>query len=480
MKHFISHPIFSLIISAALLGSQNSLSLSRAAERGSATTQPPSTGLVSRWTHSAMPTTSSWDLGGQFRVRYEAKRNAGAFPSRDFLKGLDNSNDFYLFRTKAHLGWSPEEWFSAFAEGRDAHALSDARAIPETDAFDLHQAFLRFSGSKEFPLSLKIGRQELPYGNQRYVGISDWSNFTRAFDAAKLRLENELLWLDAFTGRPVLPRDGHWNVVNDYDWFSGIYASTPKLAPWQETEFFVLARNVGAGSPTAITPTFGGPEPRDIYTVGSRWESLPGQLGNWDYLFEAAGQFGSVYASGSRLEHRAFAINVTAGYTWNDSPATPRLAIGYDFGSGDSDPNDENNETFELLFGRNHQLYGLMDLFGLRNMHIPRLSSSIKPGKDLTVSLDWMGFWMANTADFLYPESGPGRNGNGYGRHRDFNAYVGNELEVVVNWRVASWGQLQAGYGHFFAGEYIRQSAAAGGRKDEDADWVYVQAMFSF
>ena len=158
----------------------------------------------------------------------------------------------------------------------------------------------------------------------------------------------------------------------------------------------------------------------------------------------------------------------------------PRVAAGYDFGSGDHSPTDGRNETFEPLFGTNHRLYGLMDLFGLRNMHIPRAGASIKPVKALTVSLDWLGFWLVDTADSLYPESGPARNQNGYGRNPSFDSYVGSEFDFVTNWRVASWGNLQAGYGHFFVGEYIRQSAANGGRGTEDADWVYLQATLSF
>ena len=480
MKSHITRYILSLAIGGILFGNPCAPFLCQAADQGSAPAKPPSAGLVNDWLRREAPAASAWDLGGQFRVRYEVKENAGSFPNRDFLSGLDNSNEYFLFRTKAHLGWSPVGWFNAFVQGRDAQAVSDNRPVTETDTFDLHQAFLRFGDPKQFPLSLKVGRQELLYGDERFAGISDWSNFGRSFDAVKLRFENELFWADAFTGRLVLARDDHFNVANDYDWFSGVYASTRKLAPWQDTDLFFLARNVEAHSPTAITPTLGGPGPRDIYTVGTRWKSVPDKLGNWDYAFEAVGQFGGINSSGARLDHQAFAVNATGGYTWKSASGAPRLALGYDFGSGDGNPRDGKNETFEPLFGTNHRLYGLMDVFGSRNMHIPRLSGSIKPAQDMTVTLDWLGFWMADTADFLYPEAGAGRSQNGYGRNPGFSSAVGHELDLVLNWRAASWGQLQAGYGHFFAGQYIRQSAAAGGRSTDDADWVYLQTTFSF
>ena len=441
--------------------------------------KPASAGLVNDWLRRESPAASAWDLGGQFRVRYEVKEDGGSFPNRDFITGLDNSNDYLLLRTKLHLGWTPSSWVTAYVEGRDARDEGDERAVPEADAFDLHQAWLRLGDPKKFPLSLKIGRQELLYGDERYVGISDWSNTGRSFDAAKLRVENEALWVEAFSGRVVLPRDRHHNIPNDYDWFSGLYASTGKLMPWQQTELFFISRNISDGSPAAVAPGAGGSGPRDIYTAGTRWKSSP-SLGNWDYTFEAAGQFGSINQAGARLEHQAFAVNGSGGYTWKKAFGSPRASIGYDFGTGDSDPTDEKNETFEMLLGTNHRLYGLMDLMGMRNMHIPRAGLSLKPARDITVSLDWLGFWLADTSDFFYPESGAGRSQNGYGRNPGFSAYVGNELDLLVTWRMAAWGQAQAGYGHFFSGDYIRASAAAGGRPDEDADWLYLQMVFNF
>ncbi|GEM_PF-2471340 len=87
-----------------------------------------------------------------------------------------------------------------------------------------------------------------------------------------------------------------------------------------------------------------------------------------------------------------------------------------------------------------------MDIFGLRNMHIPRVGASFTPVKDVSLSVEWLGFWLAQTTDFLYPETGPGRNRNGYGRNPGFNSSVGNEIDLLLTWQAASWGQLQSGY----------------------------------
>lgn len=441
------------------------------------TNTKPSAGIINDVLRKEFPATSALDIGGQFRLRYEAKDNAGSFPNRDFAQALDSSNDYLLFRTKVHLGWSPTKWFTSYVEGRDAHDAGDNRTVPETDRFDLYQAYLRIGDAEKFPLSLKVGRQELIYGDQHYIGNSDWTNLGRSFDSVKLRFENKVFWLDAFTGHVVLAQDGRFNNANHSDWFSGLYASTLRLASWQDTDLFFLASNVGADSPRQ-----GGQMPRYVYMIGTRWKTVPGKLGKWDYVFEAAGQFGSIPQSGRRLDHRAYAVNVTGGRTWKDAFGTPRLGAGYDFGSGDSNPADNRNGTFQMFFGTVHRFFGNMDLMGVRNMHIPRFEASLNPSKKVTVSAELLGFWLANTADYLYPESGTGRSQNGYGRHPSFGSHVGQEMDLLLDWRTATWGLVRAGYGHFFVSDYIRQSINSVPANDGavGADWFYLQLSFNF
>lgn len=437
------------------------------------------------WLRRESEASKAWDVGGQFRVRYEVKENAGSFPNRDFVSALDNDNDYLLERLRYHVGWTPASWCVAYAEGRNSFEQWDRRTpSPDLDGFNLRQAYLSLGNPEQFPVVAKVGRQELLYGEERFVGIGDWSNAGRTFDAAKLRSEGLGWWVDAFAGRVVVPDNGQFAVANDYDWLMGLYGSTKSLLPWQEMQFYALSRNTAPGAPNAIaqgipgTPTTA----RDIYTVGTRWVSLPGKLGGWDYSFEAAGQFGSINQANVRRDQESFGIFASGGHTWKTAWASPRLGVGYEFGSGDSDPNDGKNQTFENLFGTNHRFYGAMDLFCQRNMQIPRLVGSLKPAANLNVSTEVLFFWLADTHDLLYPESGSGRNQNGYGRHPGFDRFVGTEFDFVATYAFKKFADLQLGYGHFFVGEYIKQSvgsvAANGGAVD--ADWFYVQARLNF
>lgn len=473
-----------------------------AAGNGSAQ-QPPasppapqaSAGVINDWLRAQDDSWKALDLGGQFRTRLEYRDHLaipgvpGAIDFRDH--GAPDENSYWLFRTKLHMGFKPTDWAGVYVEGRDSFSSSDLRDPElETDRLDLHQAYLALGDAKRFPLTAKVGRQELAYGDERLVGAFDWNNIGRVFDAAKVRYETPEVWVDAFAGRVVIPRDRHFNEPNDYDWFWGLYGSSQKLVTWQETQLYFLGRNASEDSPRAFTGGLVGlASPRDIYTVGTRMKSLPGTLHGWDYSFEAAGQFGSFQAGQGtrRLEHEAYALHAGGGYIFARCPAKPRLGVEYNFASGDSNPTDGEHGTFENLFPTNHKFYGFMDVLSWQNMHNVRLNAAVKPLTGLNVTLDYHLFWLADTADYFYMVNGAPRStgaapgsGTGYNLNPGYDSFVGSELDLVATYALKNWANLQAGYGHFFTGDYVEQSLGAPTHGSSDADWVYVQVAINF
>lgn len=450
---------------------------------------PPSAGLLNDWLREQAPAWEQVDLGGQLRIREQARENAGAFPNEDFIRntGTKSKSDAYLLlRETGHIGYTPVSWLTFFAEGRNSTASNDGRAPdPDLDRFDLHQGYVQLGDLKEYPLQLKVGRQEQKYGDQRWIGVSDWSNVGRMFDAAKVRFGKDLTWVDAFVSHPVYVDDDHFDRWNQHEYFSGLYASSKELVPWQETQLYLLSYNVGAGSPSIVVPTATGPSARDVYTLGTLCKSLPGALNGWDYSAELAMQMGSLTTNatqGDRLDLKAYGAFLRAGYTCEQVWGKPRLGLGFDYGSGDDNAKDGKVGTLQNMFGSSHGIEGLMDLFGMRNMEIPRVAASLEPAKNLKLTADYLLFWLADTNDSLYSNPGSVRNQNGYGIHPGNSAYVGSELDLVANYSACAWLNLQLGYGHFFVGDYIKESIATvpanGGTVD--SDWVYAQATVNF
>lgn len=460
-------------------------------------TNAPSAGLLNDWLRQQSEGFNPWDLGGQFRARLEHKEYMaapGQAGSIDFREnGREPYNTYLLIRQQVHLGYN-SQWAGVFLEGEESSSTSDRRNPNlESDLFDLHQGFVRLGDPDQFPLTAKVGRQVMAYGDHRLIGDFDWNNIGRSFDAVKLRYATEDLWVDAFASHVVIPRDNHFDVSDNYDYFSGLYASSTLPVPWQESQLYFLARNVGVNAPNfqaAAQVTL--PTPRDIYTVGTRWKSLPGRLSGWDYTLEADYQFGR-YAGvtgaapnaipGPSKTQDAWAAHLDGGYTWENTFGTPRAGLEVNYASGG---NGKEHHTFDTLFPTTHMYAGIMDLYCWQNVMDARVNLSIKPLPKLTATASYRGVWLANTSDSFYlanfaPRTGGTVGGhNGYAVNPGYGNFVGTELDLVLTYNVTKFAQVQGGFGHFFAGDYIRDSLSAPGFGSTDANYLYLQTKINF
>jgi hypothetical protein len=460
------------------------------AQTNSATTAvppAPSPGLLDDWLRQQSTDFSSWDIGGQVRARYEDKAYFAVpnLKKADFQHTGDYGNAYELMRERLHLGWMPWEWVEVYGELQDSTSFNDDRQpSPDNDHYTLRQAFASLGNPQDFPLMAKVGRQELIYGDQRLIGVADWLNFGRTYDAAKMRYQTSNLWVDAFVSQPVLPDLHGFDTSDSHDKLSGIYASTRTLIPVQESQLYFLARNTDSHPAYEVAEKpvqYPLASPRDIYTIGARVRSLPGALDGWDYAGEAAYQFGRFEPSTTTpsLTQSAFAVHAVAGYTWTQTALTPRLGVEYNYGSGDSNPKDGNHGTFDNLFPSQHGLYGIMDFFSLQNIHDLHLASSIKLFHPLTVNLDAHAFWLASTDDYFYQANGAPRTTGGYGIHLGYGSFVGSELDFTATLAMTAYASVQAGCAHFFAGDYVKDSLGAHGGA-ADAGYIYAQLTFNF
>ena len=473
----------------------------------------PFPGFLNEYLRASDPYMASWDIAANYRLRFEDKLGAGttdAGSNWDFSKRAvdDNNNRYLLSRLLPRIGYTGK-WFSATVEGRSSYSFGDERynataagkALTENDGgVDLHQAFVLIGNHKEFPFSLKIGRQELNYGDQRMVGAFRWNNIARTFDAVKLRYQNAFLGVDVFTGGVVYTNSNNLNRSNSQDHFSGAYFNFPTLLKNEISEAYFYARNVERGIATdnwtGVPAPFRFPGAQDVYTAGLRLKSKPNAYGPYDYGVEAMYQFGNRTAvfpattvtaalAAPRLDHQAYALVAQAGYTWTKQALSPRLALIYSFGSGDKDSTDLKSGTFQNLFPTNHLFYGYMDLSSLQNLHDIRVAYTLKPTATSMIALEAHSHFLDRTTDFWYNVAGVPRNvtaaavgsGGSYRINPSYGKHIGNELDLVTGWTVRPYVQVEASACHYFRGDYIKQSLATVGSKD--ANYCYVQLTFN-
>lgn len=92
------------------------------------------------------------------------------------------------------------------------------------------------------------------------------------------------------------------------------------------------------------------------------------QDNQFDFDLEYAHQSGSVHATASALDttsldHTAEMAHAETGFSFN-APWSPRLALQYDFASGDRSPTEGDNQRFDPLFGDRAFEFGPTSIFG--------------------------------------------------------------------------------------------------------------------
>ncbi len=474
---------------------------------------PPFPGLINTKLRAGDPDMKAWDIAVNVRMRYDDKDGAGttdAGSNWDFSERPvdDNENSYGLLRIMPRVGYNSKA-FSFLVEGRSSYTYGDERYnatapghnLPEDDGpLDIYQAYVLFGNTKDLPFSMKIGRQELVYGDQRIVGHARWLNVPRTFDAIKVRYENSFVGLDLFTSSLVYVEDDRLNKSNLQDLFSGAYANFPAISKNDIVEAYFYNRHVSRGiitddwSQIAAPNRF--PAPQNLQTIGVRLKSKPGTHGAWDYGLEAMYQFGdrtnvfpgttvAAALAAPRLDQAAYAVIGQLTYSWPKTPWQPRLTVYGSIASGDNNATDTKSQTFQQLFPSNHLLYGMMDLTGLQNAKDLRFSLSAKPKSNITLTLETNFQWLESSTDFWYNAAGVPRNfvgaavgsGGGYRINPSYSSDLGHEVDFIGSWTIVPAAVVEVGLGHYFRGDYIKESLHTVGSKD--ASYVYLQLTMS-
>jgi hypothetical protein len=382
-------------------------------------------------------------LSGQVRHRSEADyRNPSSIPV------------LHLLRTRLNVAFQPVADVTAFVQVQDARTFGSENPAAgqgtldgRAPALDLHQAYFAVSNLFDTPFGIRIGRQELAYGNQRLIGNVAWSNFGRAFDAGVASYRGTRLQADAFAARLVDDR-----TVNASQNIFGLYG-TWKIRTSSLDIFALLDNNTAsiAAGPAA------GRAALERYTAGVRWF---GTTARFDYELEGAYQSGH-QANGDEERALIEAYLLHAAASVRTGPV--RLGALYTILSGDGDPDDGRSEAFNTLFATNHKFYGYLDLFPFNaamrpgGLHNASLQGSIQVTGALNVALDLHHFALAEP---LSPDGGKA---------------LGQEADLTVNFRYNQHFGIVGGASVFFASD---TAEAVLGKPV--SSWLYLSTTVDF
>jgi len=225
-------------------------------------------------------------LGGELRVRgvtVDNKEGAATY----------TSGGFFEQRTRINVDASVDENAKVFVQVQDSRkwgseastidtGLSTTCTIPDTGGtctdtkgVDLSQGYVEIGKLFGQPLSVRLGRQAMAYGEHRLIGALEWSNNARRFDALKFTYKHDAVDVDVFTAK--LSETG--GVFGDDSNLNGLYASL-KVVPKNAVDVYLLNKTIGASD-------------TNFHTIGARVKGAVAEV-NVDYNADVAIQTGDV------------------------------------------------------------------------------------------------------------------------------------------------------------------------------------------
>lgn len=350
---------------------------------------------------------------------------------------------------------------------------------------DFLQAYLAFAQRNFLDSGIGteviLGRQTLNFGSRRLVARNVFRNTINAFTGARLRFQDNGKWqFNGFVTMPVgrypnerpelLDGRHEWDKELYKTWFSGGFLEIYDTGWKTNAEFYLYHLSEGDQNDNATRN-------RRLFTPGLRWYRKAAK-GEFDFELETAGQFGTVRATnqtgdGHDLDHTAWFQHVSVGYTV-DMPWSPRLALHYDYASGDSDPSDDKGERFDTLFGARRFEYSPTGIYGVvarGNLNSPGYRLNISPRDDLQAFFSHRFFWLAESRD-SWTAAGLRDTSGASGD------YLGHQVELSTRWNVNSSLNLETGWTHLFKGGFARDAPNA--PDSRDVDYFYVQSLFRF
>lgn len=399
----------------------------------------------------------SLTLAGEARSVYEA------YDNYNWGVGAQDGNGYLLqrFMGSADARVSPRvrifvEFRSALAEGR----IGGPRPSQDRDTLDVSQLFVGWRlgrGARPPGLELKVGRQELNYGEGSLLAIREL-NVRRTFDGVKAVARAGAWQVDLLAFRPARISTG---VMDDgFDTSQALWGvwAMRRLAPrpfWTRVDLFYL----GLGRDSARYQQGSASEQR--HTLGVNLHARRGRMATFTEVDAQFGQFGA-----GRIRAWKYAQRVS--WSWPLARLRPLLQVQGAVSSGDRDASSGDLQTFHPLFPKG-LYYGRVDSSGSLNAIVvhPEITLALSPR--VSINASHFSFWRQSTRDGLYSQ--PGfllRSGA-----ETHDRHVGGLQDVSVRWQVDRHTTVELTGAVYEPGDFLREGSAGRLMRYASVKWHY-------
>ncbi len=384
---------------------------------------------------------------------------------------------FYtLTRARGTMELLPASWLRLQLQFQDTHALGlplrDV-AANQRDQFDFFQTYADFKYKQS---NLFVGRQILRFGDERVVGPSDWTNNSRTWDGADLRIgdKNRVdIWTTSVVQTPQTSLDKHGAGLTFHGIVGQLTLGQKDTTSSGKQSSGMTGQNSGThpaeGSVKALPNTIQ-INPFFLVRTNPRVRSLQSRFGaesefTFGSYFQAALPHGFQASGTGDLQRGSFSNDsihsgagvIRGGWVSRRTPWRPHVEGEYDYATGNTRRNLSRISTYDQQYPSNHNAFGLVDLFGFQNIKQDRLNLSAtpigKPDSNLQALFQVGSLHLATVRDAVYNSGGgtlqaaPTR---GFRSDR-----LGTEFDASAKYIWRQTYVANIGIGHFFPGQVM-------------------------
>lgn len=397
---------------------------------------------------------AQFQLSAEYRPRTEYRHGYKAMFTND-----DKTAFFTSQRTRLNAAYSLDKLKFGLSI-QDVRVWGDVTQQSSTsNQLMLYQGWAEYMFTKQ--LSMKIGRQELKYDDERILGNVDWVPQGRTHDLLLFKYEkNFKLHLGmAFNQESEKLKGTEYNISGNY--------KTMQFA-WYNRKFksfglsLLFLNNGLQNKSAAATPVY---KTSFSQTFGTRLTYDKNSISWYGATYYTTGK--DITLRDLSAYYLTLGLNAKLDENWMGG-------LGWELLSGTSQKEKKENvnytnRSFTPLYGTNHKFNGYMDYFYvgnyLNNAGLNDIYANISYKKNkFNATITPHLFYTAN--DVLNPSA----NGQLMGKS------LGTEIDLVAGYKLAENVQISCGYSQMFGTETLK--ALTGGDPSVSNNWAWVMISF--
>ncbi len=340
--------------------------------------------------------------------------------------------------------------------------MDSGTASSNNQNIDLDLAYVAMKEFLYSPLTLTVGRQEIKFGNGLVIGNSKIAGSSssiptdlteqKSFDAIRATLNYDPLVVDLVYAQIKQSNSTDRNTIS----LTGINAAYAINKKTDASVYYWLKKDNNTNL------SVGTSRPDQLSTIGALISNS--SIENLTTSLEAAYQFGRNTETANQKKHNAWALQAMADYTFAKVKTTPKIGASYTYLSGGTtSPNDTKNNGWDAMFYDQKLNNIVYTLLPFTNMNAFNLKGSMKPVDDVTVSLVYGYYDVAQkqstgtvlTSPFTY------NNGTAYiGSTYTGKRHLGSALDGTVTYDYTEDVQFGLTGGYFTAGDALTTKTA--------------------